>query len=318
MGKHDDSRAPVRAVVLIMLQAESGANDMQSVSVQYSIESGSDECAISLDQDGWTFEAVGFSWPAALTDNHCELTTTLHRKQTAQTDCGSFRRRSFDETKHNLLMSQTIQSINNESLADIESVKLESVLAVLHYAEHFAKPMFVVERGAQLLEANKMAVELLNSHPAFFKPTGGIGLTHSNRNQKLKALIDDTIASNQINYMRVDDGCSNETLMAVITPSPMPNSDVGIQDPIALITIISQSPSIPLIAPLAATHGLTSRQLELLECFAQGNSLAQVAAAHKMRPQSVREMFCEIYKRLGVNDQSDLTRFLSQLPRQIS
>ncbi len=200
--------------------------------------------------------------------------------------------------------------------ADMLGAASGSARAVLSYAEHFDKPVFILEQDAKLLDANRLAKELLNSNEAFYKPYGKIGLTHSNRNHLLVSFVNDTINTGQTNYLRIDDGCSGESMMAIITPSPCPKSYIGIQRSIAVVTITNPKQEVPFLAPLMKTHGITPVQLSLLETFSKAESYAEVARIHKMKNQGVREIFAEIYQRLGIKGQRQLIRLLEQLPRK--
>ena len=199
--------------------------------------------------------------------------------------------------------------------ADMLGAASGSARAVLSYAEHFDRPVFILEQDAKLLDANRLAKELLNSHEAFYKPYGKIGLTHSNRNHLLVSMVNDTINTGQTNYLRIDDGCSCEPLMALITPSPCPKSYIGRQRSIAVVTITSPRREIPFLAPLVKTHNITPVQLSLLETFSKAESYAEVARIHNIDAQRVREIFAEIYQRLGIKGQRQLIRLLEQLPR---
>lgn len=193
-----------------------------------------------------------------------------------------------------------------------------SARAVLSYAEHFGKPVFILEQDAKLLDANRLAKELLNTHEAFYKPYGKIGLTHSNRNHGLVSMVNDTINTGQTNYLRIDDGCSDEPLLALITPSPCPKSYIGKQRSIALVTITRLKQEMPYLAPLVKTHDITPVQLAFLETFSKTESYAEVARIYNIDAQRVRENFVEIYQRLGIKGQRQLIRLLEQLPRHPS
>jgi len=58
---------------------------------------------------------------------------------------------------------------------------------------------------------------------------------------------------------------------------------------------------------------LTPRQLDLLGHFSRGLSLAEIAGRTRLRPQTVREAFSNLYAKFGVQGQLELMSVLASI-----
>ena len=225
-----------------------------------------------------------------------------------------YKKDSVDTDRLRHFLSIIAKPIGVALQADMIGIGSGSAQAVLSYAEHFDKPVVILEQDAKLVDANRLGVQLLNSHPAFFKPTGKIGLTHADRNTQLKMLVNDTIQTSQINYMRIDDDCSGENMLAIITPSPCFRSVQGRQKTIALVTITTKSNIPAYLAPLKDTHDVKPAEMEFLKALSTGLSYHEIADLLRRDYDKIKEAFSNMFPRLGVKNQQELIRFLEKLP----
>ena len=64
---------------------------------------------------------------------------------------------------------------------------------------------------------------------------------------------------------------------------------------------------------LADVFELTPRQLDLMEHFSEGLSLAEIAERTQLRPQTVREAFSNLYAKFDVQGQLELMSVLAAI-----
>jgi len=71
---------------------------------------------------------------------------------------------------------------------------------------------------------------------------------------------------------------------------------------------VVQAPRAPRGDPDAASHALTSRELEVLRLVAHGQTNARVAEALRVSEQTVKFHLCNIYRKLGVGNRTEASR----------
>ncbi len=71
---------------------------------------------------------------------------------------------------------------------------------------------------------------------------------------------------------------------------------------------VVHAPRAPRIDARAPSHGLTSRELEVLRLVAQGRTNGRVAEALCVSEQTVKFHLCNIYRKLGVGNRTEASR----------
>ena len=186
---------------------------------------------------------------------------------------------------------------------------------LLAYTDSFREACCVVGLGAKLIVANKNARELVKSHPALFKSANGLTLTHQTRARLLKARIHAVIFERRPQYLKLDNGCDEAKLTAILTP--ILTTDISgnhLHPDLALLRLIEGCFHTPHIGPLQQSHGLTPRQIDILRPFCDGFCVREAGEKVGVSTQRARELFSGIYQRLGLQNKCELIAFLSKLP----
>lgn len=103
--------------------------------------------------------------------------------------------------------------------------------------------------------------------------------------------------------VRADDGCLSAPLGLHLSPWRCSNHCL-----LSLHRFEAQKTKLSL---LVGVFDLTPRQLELLELFSQGLSLAEIADRTCLKPQTVREAFSNLYSKFEVRSQLELMSVLA-------
>jgi len=103
--------------------------------------------------------------------------------------------------------------------------------------------------------------------------------------------------------LRADDGCMGAPLALQVSPWRC--------DRICLVSFQPLAPRRIDLSHLSNPFDLTARQLHLLELFTEGSSLAEIAQSLGLRPQTIREAFCELYGRFELRNQLELLSALN-------
>ena len=172
-------------------------------------------------------------------------------------------------------------------------------------AERFALSVAVIDHHANVLKASNAALDLLSVHPALLSSHMRIGLISSERSRAFRFAIRCVLASGKEQMIRADDGCVSAPLGLRISPWQCAKH--------CLVSFHPFEAQATDFSMLADVFELTPRQLDLMEHFSEGLSLAEIAERTQLRPQTVREAFSNLYAKFDVQGQLELMSVLAAI-----
>lgn len=177
--------------------------------------------------------------------------------------------------------------------------------AGLDLAEHFNLAVAVVDIQANILLASPAAKEMLETHPALLSSTRRVGLLSNTQSRAFRIAIRRVLSAGGEHMIRADDGCISAPLGLHLSPWQCASHCLVSFHPFA-----AQPADFTL---LAGVFDLTPRQLDLLRHFSQGLSLAEIAERTRLKPQTVREAFSNLYAKFDVQGQLELMSVLAAI-----
>lgn len=173
-------------------------------------------------------------------------------------------------------------------------------------AEKFDLAVAVVDIHANLAAVSTAAQSILSAHPAFIRSPRRIGVLRQDRSRAFRMALRQVISGQRVQALRIDDGTSQAPL--TIQLSSWASSDQ------CLLSFQSLLPKPVTLTPIQEPYGLSNRQVELLQQFTSGVSLAGIATDLRLRPQYVREAFSSLYAKFDLQNQLQLLSALKSLP----
>lgn len=148
------------------------------------------------------------------------------------------------------------------------------------------------------MQVSPKGLRLITSHPALVSSNKRVGLLSHSQSSAFRLALRYVLSGQPLQTIRADDGCMGAPLAMQISPSRSPKH--------CLVNFQPLAPKRSDLSHLSAAFDLTSRQLQLLEAFSLGASLAEIAKDFGLKPQTIREAFCELYMRFDVCNQLEL------------
>lgn len=165
-------------------------------------------------------------------------------------------------------------------------------------AEQFNLPVALIDVRANIAASSKAARDILTTHPALLSSTSRLGLHSHGQSNEFRIALRLVLSGQPSQTLRADDGCMGAPLALQISPWRC--------DQLCLVSFQSLSPQGISLSHLSNPFDLSARQLHLLELFTQGLPLAEIAQALNLKPQTIREAFCELYGRFELRNQLEL------------
>ena len=170
--------------------------------------------------------------------------------------------------------------------------------ADLLLAEKFGLAVALTDIHAKLHQASSQARSLLREHPALVASDSRIGLMSHQQSNEFRIALRYVFSGQPRQTIRADDGCMGAPLALQISSWRCKT--------FCLVSFQPLAPQRIDLSHLSNPFDLTARQLRLLELFSQGLSLAEIAQHLKLKPQTIREAFCQLYGRFDVRNQLEL------------
>ncbi|WP_420860328.1 helix-turn-helix transcriptional regulator [Algirhabdus cladophorae] len=165
-------------------------------------------------------------------------------------------------------------------------------------AEKFDLAVAVVDVHANISQQSSAAQVIIAKHPALLKSSTRIGLHSPQQSNLFRMALRYVVSGQPCQTLRADDGCMGAPLALQVSSWPM-----------AKHCLVSLQPLVPQRADLSYLSNpfdLSNRQLQLLELFSEGLTLAEIAASLGLKPQTVREVFSDLYSRFELRNQLEL------------
>lgn len=175
----------------------------------------------------------------------------------------------------------------------------------LHLAERFSLAVAVIDMRANILKASPAAHDVIESHQALLSSKQRIGLLSPGPSRAFRIAIRQVLSTGGQHMIRADDGCMSAPLGLHLAPWHCANHCLVSFHPFA-----AQPADFSLLADV---FDLTARQLDLLEHFSRGFSLAEIADRTSLKPQTVREAFSHLYTKFEVRSQLELMSVLAAI-----
>jgi len=175
----------------------------------------------------------------------------------------------------------------------------------LDLAERFNLAVAVIDIHANILQVSPTAEEMLDTHPALLASTRRVGLLFSTQSRAFCIAIRRVLSAGGEHMIRADDGCISAPLGLHLSPWKCASHCL-----VSFHPFEAQPANFDL---LAGVFDLTPRQLDLLGHFSRGLSLAEIAGRTRLRPQTVREAFSNLYAKFGVQGQLELMSVLASI-----
>ena len=177
--------------------------------------------------------------------------------------------------------------------------------AELLLAERFDLAVAWVDVHAGVQAASRAARHLIDTHPALITSHRHLGLISSRQSAEFQIALRYVLSGQPAQTIRADDDCMAAPLALQVTPWRC-----GAH---CLVSMHAIQPCQIDLAPLKSPFGLTPRQVEMLELFSTGLTLAEIAKELGLKPQGVRETFSEFYRSFSLRNQLELLSALKSL-----
>jgi DNA-binding NarL/FixJ family response regulator len=165
-------------------------------------------------------------------------------------------------------------------------------------AEKFDLATALVDVHAQIKIISTCAKAIVADHPALLQSTHRIGLMSSTKTSEFRVALRYVLSGQPAQTLRADDGCMGVPLALQISNWNCSHH--------CLVSFQVLEPSKIDLSHLSNPFDLTRRQLELLELFTAGLSFADIAQSLGLKPQTIREAFCDLYARFELRNQLEL------------
>lgn len=165
-------------------------------------------------------------------------------------------------------------------------------------AEKFDLAIALVDTHANLQQISTVGLRIMQDHPALLTSDKRIGLLSGTQSTEFRFALRYVLSGQPSQTVRADDGCMGAPLALQISPWRCNKA--------CLVSFQPLTPRRIDLSHLCNPFDLTHRQLHLLELFSEGLSLAEIAQSLGLRPQTIREAFCELYARFELRNQLEL------------
>ncbi|WP_299415353.1 LuxR C-terminal-related transcriptional regulator [uncultured Sulfitobacter sp.] len=170
-------------------------------------------------------------------------------------------------------------------------------------AEKFNLAVALVDMHANVHRLASETEKIVQAHPALINSTKRLGLLSHKQSGLFRVALRAVLSGQDAMTLRADDGCMGAPLALQVSPWRC--------DRICLVSFQPLAPRRIDLSHLSNPFDLTARQLHLLELFTEGLSLAEIAQSLGLRPQTIREAFCELYGRFELRNQLELLSALN-------
>ncbi len=136
-------------------------------------------------------------------------------------------------------------------------------------AEHFGLAVALVDAHAGIAAASSAARELVKAHPALVSSDRRLGLISSRQSSAFRFALRCVISGQNAQTVRADDDCMAAPLALQLSRWKCETH--------CLVSLNALQPCQSDLSPLKAPFDLTIRQVELLELFSAGLTLAEIA-----------------------------------------